>query len=241
MNLSGNGRPSVLSESIMGVLDSENKKTRKISLRKMAKCIEKRVGYSINYTTVRVGLNKLGLKAYSPSRKPLLSKKHIQLRFAAAISWICIGQEAIKTIIFSDESKFNLFYSDGRVKVWREPGSCLQPGCFQPTVKHGGGSVMVWACFSYYGVGRLVFIDGTMDATKYVSILADNLRQSASNMGLLDFIFQQDNDPKHTSRLAEAFFGETGIKRLTWPSQSPDMRLRLGGGMWYIRVLLNPG
>lgn len=60
----------------------------------------------------------------------------------------------LKTIVFCDESNFNLFYSDGRVKVWREPGSSLRAGCFDPKVKHGGGSVMVWACFSYYGMRR---------------------------------------------------------------------------------------
>lgn len=73
---------------------------------------------------------------------------------------------------------------------------------------------MVWACFSYYGIGRLVFIDGTMDAVKYVSILANNLPQSASEMGLSEFIFQQDNDPKHTSKLAEVFFTKNHIKKL---------------------------
>ena len=42
-------------------------------------------------------------------------------------------------------------------------------------------------------------------------------------MGLSDFIFQQDNDPKHTSRIAKRFFLEKNIKTLDWPAMSPDM------------------
>ena len=32
-----------------------------------------------------------------------------------------------------------------------------------PTVKHGGGSIMVWACFSSAGTGKMVKIDGKIE------------------------------------------------------------------------------
>ena len=38
-----------------------------------------------------------------------------------------------------------------------------------------------------------------------------------------DVFFQQDNDPKHTSRLAKTWFSEHGIRVLPWPSCSPDL------------------
>jgi hypothetical protein len=44
-----------------------------------------------------------------------------------------------------------------------------------------------------------------MDSKKYVNILSNNLKASASVMELENFIFQQDNDPKHTSKLAKKF------------------------------------
>ena len=78
-------------------------------------------------------------------------------------------------------------------------------------------------CFSYYGVGKLVFIDDTMDSAKYVQILSNNLFESAALMGLKEFIFQQDNDPKHTSRLTNGIFREKNLELLPWPAQSPDM------------------
>ena len=47
-----------------------------------------------------------------------------------------------------DESKFNLFGSDGKVMVWRVSKEEFPPACTVPTVKHGGGNVKVWGCFT---------------------------------------------------------------------------------------------
>lgn len=152
-----------------------------------------------------------------------MSEKNIKDRIEKSGDFICLEKDELKTIIFSDESKFNLKYSDGKSSVWRPPSTGLQMKHITPTVKFGGGSVMVWGCFSYYGVGKLVFIEGNMDAVAYVNILSENLTESACMMGLGRYTFQQDNDPKHTSKLAKKFFENKNIDVLSWPAQSPDM------------------
>ena len=69
------------------------------------------------------------------------------------------------------------------------------------TVKHGGGSVMVWGCFSSNGVGKLIFIDGIMRKEEY---LEDNLHYGQLRTSF--FIFQRNNDPKHTAKIVLQWF-----------------------------------
>ena len=76
---------------------------------------------------------------------------------------------------YSDEFKFNLFGSDQQEWCCRRPGDEFRDSNTQKTVKHGGGSVMVWGCITPYSVSHLQHIDGIMDAGKYIRILNNNL------------------------------------------------------------------
>ena len=71
-------------------------------------------------------------------------------------------------ILLSDETKIELFGLNAKHHVWRRPGTI-------PTVKHGGGSIMWWRRFSAAGTGRLVRIEGKMNASKYRVIVDENL------------------------------------------------------------------
>ena len=84
---------------------------------------------------------------------------------------------------------------------------------------------MVWGCMGWNGVGRLTEVQGIMDAKQYCEILEDGLVESFEELGIEeeDRIFQQDNDPKHTSKLATQWFEDNNINLLVWPAQSPDI------------------
>lgn len=82
---------------------------------------------------------------------------------------------------------------------------------------------MVWGCFSYYGTGPIYKIDGIMDQHKYVEILEEVMLPYAEEEMPLKWVFQQDNDPKHTSKRARDFFRNNNINVMEWPAQSPDL------------------
>ena len=132
-----------------------------------------------------------------------------------------------KKVIWSDESKFMLFGSDGRQYCWKKPGEPLRSPHVKPTVKFGGGNIMVWGCFSAKGLGPLVRIEGKMNHKDYINILEDNLLPFIQeNYSTNHYKFQDDNAPVHTAKNVKKWMSEKGLILLEdWPSQSPDLNI----------------
>ncbi|KAK3542958.1 hypothetical protein QTP70_007913 [Hemibagrus guttatus] len=108
--------------------------------------------------------------------------------------------------------------------VWRKSNTTFQKKNIIPTVKYGGGSVMVWGCFAASGPGRLAVINGTMNSAVYQKILKENVRPSVCDLKLKrTWVLQQDNDPKHTSKSTSEWLKKNKMKTLEWPSQSADL------------------
>jgi len=68
--------------------------------------------------------------------------------------------------------------------VIRTKDEAYLPECINPKVKFGGGNIKFLACFSWKGVGRIVFVDETMTGELYKKILDENLFLSVCEMGL---------------------------------------------------------
>jgi hypothetical protein len=58
-----------------------------------------------------------------------------------------------KCVGFSDETKINRFKLDGRSWCWIGDGERVGPQHVYQTVKHGGGSVVIWGCMTVFGPG----------------------------------------------------------------------------------------
>ena len=68
----------------------------------------------------------------------------------------------------------------------------------------GGKGEIVWGCFSdFSGVGPIHQTNGIMDRFVYFDILEEKMVPHANNNMPLLWTFQQDNDPKHTSKLVK--------------------------------------
>ena len=106
----------------------------------------------------------------------------------------------------------------------RPPREEFDPKCTVPTVKHDGGSVMVWGCFTRRGVGKLCVLGRIINRFYYRDILEQNLLPSIDHFEFgQQYHFMHDNDPKHTSGLVKDWLKQKTIPALPWPSFSLDL------------------
>lgn len=186
--------------------------------------IKEELKLNISKDTITRRLKERNLRSRAQRKKPLLSAINKRKRLNFAKKYLKKPLSFWKKVAWSDESKFELYGNRKRKRVWRQPKKAFEQRFTCPTVKHGGGAIMLWGCFSYRGMGNLVPIEGKMTADSYIQIVNENLEESVERMGLgMNFVFQQDNDPKHTAKKSAKFFKDCRIKLLDWPPQSPDL------------------
>ena len=90
-------------------------------------------------------------------------------------------------------------------------------------MKHGGGSIMVWGCFSSAETGALVRIEGKTDGAKYRKIPEENLLPSTRKLKLgQKFTIQHDNALKHTAKATPEWVRNKKINVLEWSSHRPE-------------------
>ncbi|GBM77839.1 hypothetical protein AVEN_132204-1 [Araneus ventricosus] len=125
-----------------------NPKTSAVKLTLKA---QQRFNKSANSEMVRNIFRKYNFDGRVARRKPFLSKAHRRARLEFAKSYIKKLPKFWNSVLFVDESKYNVFGNDGKQMVWRKPNSELEN---LTPVKHGGGSQMVWGCryweFTFY-------------------------------------------------------------------------------------------
>ena len=170
-------------------------------------------------------LKENGFQAYVRTKKPFISKKNRKARMGFVKRHSDKHPTSWRRVLWSDESKINMFGSDGRQYTWRRPGEQQRDIHFRSTMKHGGGSLMVWGCFSAGGVGSLVRIQGKLDSMGYRQILQDGMLETYRGLGGRGWgiVFQHDNDPKHTAEATKQFLADEDVEVLRWPAQSPDL------------------
>ena len=188
-----------------------------------SKSIATQLSSNVTPRTIQRRAVEGGLKSFRSAKKPFISRKNRQARIDFARQHINWTTTQWKTVLFSDESKFNLKGSDGIRLVRRPKGQRLNPRYSKGTVKHGGGNVLVWGCFSGYGIGPIHQINGIMDRFMYRDILKNVMLPHADEEMPLKWRYQHDNDPKHTSKCVKEWFVSNKIDVLKWPVQSPDL------------------
>jgi hypothetical protein len=184
---------------------------------------------NIGYSACFKLLKSMDFHASIKKKKPYLKKEHMQKRLAWAKAHQHWTSDDWRRMVFSDETKINVWGSDGCKYYWKRPDDKLQFHRLDLTVKGNNGSVMMWGCITYDGPGYACRIyDGTMKKEDYIHILDSTLKDTLEWYGYMpeDIYFQQDNDPKHTAKATKAYFKENNFDTdsiYSWPPQSPDL------------------
>jgi len=122
-------------------------------------------------------------------------------------------------MIFSDKTTIRL--NSVKELVWNLPGKKKAVR----TVKHPI-KVNVWGCFSARGFGRVVCFNENLNANLMCDIYKYGLLPTARKQFGHDstlWKLQEDNDPKHTSKLAINWKKNNDVYKIDWPSMSPDL------------------
>ncbi|SYW85652.1 putative transposase [Ustilago hordei] len=157
-----------------------------------------------------------------------LLKRHYKASFKFANEHKDMTVEDWKNVVWSDEMKINFFGPDGKQFCWIKNAS-FNSKLVRLMVKFGSGSIMIWGCMTWEGVGGMCLVLGSMNSDQYIDILNDKLLKTISDLQLqhayTNIMFQQDNDPKHMSKKTITWLESNSIKVMQWPVQLLDLNL----------------
>jgi transposase len=218
------GRPPLLKDRDKRCLVRVVLKNRRKSMHEISVAYNENAPTTASTRTLRRNLQKLGFHGRAGVRKPFVSETNRRRRLQWCKQRRNYTMQQWHSIVWSDESRFTLYQTDGRAWVWRRDNEKYQIDCQIPTVKHAGGSVMFWGCCSALRHGPIIKCSNAMRATEYRDILQLHLLPFLDDIPLATMpIFQQDNAPIHTAKLLKNFFASNGVEVLDWCPQSPDL------------------
>ena len=142
------GRPRKTTAREDRWIGNESKKDWFATATTISKRDNANLGIKISGHTISWRLNYINLNSQVASTKPYISKKNKMSWLKFTTEHIILTEEQWDFVLFSDESKFNLFGWDERRFVQHNPKECYLPWCTKSCIKFGGGSVMVFGMIS---------------------------------------------------------------------------------------------
>lgn len=151
---------------------------------------------------------------------PRITDLHKKNRLTWCFDQIIFTPEEWRTVVFSEEKKFSLDEPDGNAYFWYDMRT--DDKNFS-TRKHGGGSVMVWACFSYYGRSAIDFMNGKQESECCLDLMESSMLPMDHTRHDENWVYMQENAPINTSRKSLKWFRQSGVALMPWPENLPDL------------------
>lgn len=210
------GRPRLLDEDQMdAVLDAATAQPKSSTPRALKALLD----LSCSAKTVRRALDECGLFGRIAREVPPLNATHVKKRIAFAEGY---SELDWTKVLWSDEMSIHCG-PQGQTWVQRPIGEEWNQEYTVEKRKHAP-KVHVWACFSASGVGGIHVFTENLEKKLMAWILQKHLIKSAHKLWPTgQWWFQQDNDPKHSSRLVQSWLDKAGVDRIEWPPYSPDL------------------
>jgi transposase len=217
------GRPQKLDDRAIRRLVNIVKENRQQAVNEITEKFNTAMSVSVSSRTVQRTLHESGFYGRAGLRKPFISEENRQKR----VKWCLERKDWInewELVIWSDESRYLIFRNDSRQWIWRRPHEKYDVDCLLPSMKSGNQGVMVWGCFTQNVLGPLIEVNGTINGTKYIEIMEQNLLPFLNDLPASSVhLFQDDNASVHRYKPASEWKEENLITSLPWPAQSPDL------------------
>lgn len=149
------GRPRITTKADDQRLKLISKRNRRLTAPEIASDFNRGCAETVSVSTVKRRLQEANLHGRVAVRKPLLRRGNRLKRLQWARTHADWAAEQWRQVLWTDESKFKVFGQKRRTFVRRSKDEKMLRACILPTVKHAGGSIQVWGCFSYAGTGEL--------------------------------------------------------------------------------------
>ena len=105
-------------------------------------------GRPISYATLQRQLGSAGVRCRRLYKGIILTDRHRQDRLRWAHRHVRLNRADWAGVLFTDESRFNLYKTDGRGRVYRRRHERFRDNCIIENDRFGGGSLMIWGGIS---------------------------------------------------------------------------------------------
>ena len=207
------GRPRKIKSVDSKAIGQWIRREKDITAKEMTEKLSQERHRDVSRWTVQRHLQRMGYKNTLPHGTPMLTQEHKEAR----VWWAILHKDDDwSRTVFTDETCYQLFRNT--IRRWSKT-----PKAEVKRIPKNRQKIMVWGGISVKGLVGLYAFQDIMDGAYYVRILKNHLIPNARKQFGRRWRLQQDNGPKHRSRLAKEFLNEQVPEVIEWPSNSPDV------------------